>query len=103
MMMLFDWPEHLVSIGQRSSTTVAPQALAFLNSPHVRTCAHAFGKRLLSAYEQSPSEAVREGYLAAIGRSPDEQELAASTAFLPRLMSAWIAAVPPAAARAVAV
>ena len=31
-MMLFDWPEHLVSIGQRASTTTAPQALLFMNS-----------------------------------------------------------------------
>ena len=40
MMQLFDQPEPLVSVGGRPSTTIAPQALAFLNSPHVRGYAH---------------------------------------------------------------
>ena len=38
-MMLFDWPEHLVSIGRRSTTTIAPQALMFMNSPQGRRIA----------------------------------------------------------------
>ena len=55
MMQLFDQPEPLVSVGSRPSTTIAPQALAFLNSPHIRGYAHNFAKRLLPAYEKSPS------------------------------------------------
>ena len=46
MMMLFDWPEHLVSIGQRSTTTTAPQALAMLNSALARHCAAGFAARV---------------------------------------------------------
>ncbi len=46
MMMLFDWPEHLVSIGQRPVTTIAPQALMFMNSPQGRDYATAFADRL---------------------------------------------------------
>ena len=42
-MTLFDAPDALGGLGQRSATTVAPQALAILNSPRVR------------AYAQSPS------------------------------------------------
>src|SRR5262249_23084690 len=45
MMMLFDWPEHLVSIGQRSVTTTAPQALAMMNSGLARNCAEGFAAR----------------------------------------------------------
>jgi mono/diheme cytochrome c family protein len=82
MMQLFDQPEPLVSVGNRPSTTIAPQALAFLNSPHVRTAAHAFAQRLLPACEKSPEGAVRQGYLATIARQPDEAELGAATAFL---------------------
>ncbi|HEX5104316.1 MAG TPA: DUF1553 domain-containing protein, partial [Pirellulaceae bacterium] len=82
MMQLFDQPEPLVSAGSRPSTTIAPQALAFLNSPHVRTAAHAFAQRLLPAAENSPAEAVRQGYLASIARQPDESELSAATSFL---------------------
>jgi hypothetical protein len=82
MMQLFDQPEPLVSVGGRPSTTIAPQALAFLNSPHVRTYAHNFAKRLLPSFEKSPEDAVRQGYLAAAGRPPDDQERAVAGAFL---------------------
>jgi hypothetical protein len=44
MMMLFDWPEHLVSIGQRQSTTIAPQALALMNHPLSRSAAEAIAR-----------------------------------------------------------
>ncbi len=47
-MMLFDWPEHLVSIGQRPSTTIAPQALMFINSPQGRSYAEGLAKRVKS-------------------------------------------------------
>jgi hypothetical protein len=82
MMQLFDQPEPLVSVGERPSTTIAPQALAFLNSPHIRTYAHAFAKRLASADQRSPADALRQGYVAAIFREPDDEELAAAIAFL---------------------
>ena len=76
MMQLFDQPEPLVSVGDRPSTTIAPQALAFLNSPHVRSYAHNFAKRLRTTNEESPAAAVQQGYLTAIGRRPDDDELA---------------------------
>ncbi len=52
-MLVFDWPEHLVSIGQRVSTTIAPQALYFLNSPQARQYAESLaarGKDIQGAY-----------------------------------------------------
>jgi hypothetical protein len=82
MMQLFDQPEPLVSVGSRPSTTIAPQALALLNSPHVRGYSHSFAQKLLPAYEKSPAEAVKLGYLTAMARPPDDEELAASIAFL---------------------
>jgi mono/diheme cytochrome c family protein len=82
MMQLFDQPEPLVSIGGRPTTTIAPQALAFLNSPHVRDYAHHFAKRLLTAYQKSPADAVRQGYVTAVGRGPDADELSSAIAFL---------------------
>jgi hypothetical protein len=82
MMQLFDQPEPLVSIGSRPSTTIAPQALALINSPHVRDWAKELASHLASAFEKSPAEAVRLGYQIAIARQPDEAELAAAVAFL---------------------
>ena len=48
-MMLFDWPEHLVSIGQRASTTTAPQALLFMNSPLGRASAEGLASRVAAS------------------------------------------------------
>lgn len=79
MMMLFDWPEHLVSIGQRSSTTVAPQALMFLNSEPGREYARAFADRLP---RDSPEAAIESGYRLAFARAPNREEAALGVAFL---------------------
>ena len=62
-MMLFDWPEHLVSIGRRSNTTA--QSLA---------------DRLPSESKQ----AVVRGWELALGRPPRSDERAATALFLDR-------------------
>ena len=80
MMMLFDWPEHLVSIGARGSTTIAPQALMFMNSPQGRQYATAFAAQLPT----EPEAAVTSAYRAAFGRSPTDRELSATASFLAR-------------------
>ncbi len=75
-MMLFDWPEHLVSIGQRPITTTAPQALMFLNSPLGRKSAEGLAARL-------PTEnPVREAYRLCFGREPTADESRLSATFL---------------------
>jgi len=79
MMMLFDWPEHLVSIGRRSSTTIAPQALMFLNSPQGRKYSEAFASRLTST---SVAEAVASAYREAYAREPTSAETRDCTAFV---------------------
>jgi mono/diheme cytochrome c family protein len=79
MMMLFDWPEHLVSIGQRSSTTTAPQALFFMNSPQVRSYADAWAAKL----QELPTEQVaRRAYLEAFGRFPSDTEIGLARGFI---------------------
>ncbi len=79
MMMLYDWPEHLVSIGQRPVTTIAPQALMFMNSPQGRDYATAFATRLP---QDAPEQTVREAWRLAFGRTPSDAESAASVQFL---------------------
>jgi hypothetical protein len=79
MMMLFDWPEHLVSIGRRASTTIAPQALMFMNSPQGRTYADALAGQLQGLDQQA---AVRRAYALAFGREPAERETAVALEFL---------------------
>ena len=85
LMMLFDWPEHLVSIGQRSTTTTATQALAFLNSPQGRQYAVGFAKRLP---KEEPA-AIEMAFRISFGREPKENELTASTKFLEKQRSRY--------------
>src|SRR5204863_8380814 len=65
MMMVFDAPEPLVSQGGRPTTTIAPQALLFMNSPLVRRCAAGLAK------ESDLSTLYRR----ALGRPPTEREV----------------------------
>jgi cytochrome c553 len=84
MMQVFDAPEALSSMGDRPSTTIAPQALLLLNNPNVRKSARAFAARLLPALDRSTAEAVRGGYRIALCRDPQPEELADSAAFIER-------------------
>ena len=79
VMMLFDWPEHLVSIGQRSSTTVAPQALMFLNSDQGRRYSTALAARLTG---ETPAAKITHAYRLCYGRPPHDVELKIATTFL---------------------
>jgi hypothetical protein len=81
MMMLFDWPEHLVSIGARSVTTISPQSLMFMNSPQARQFAEGFAAQLQG---KSAEEAVRQAYQIAFGRDPVERERSLAAEFLAR-------------------
>ena len=78
-MMLFDWPEHLVGIGNRPSTTIAPQALQFLNSPQARRFADGFAQRLEGLDNEA---AIHKAYLVALSRPPMPPETEAGLAFL---------------------
>ena len=78
-MMLFDWPEHLVGIGDRPSTTIAPQALQFLNSPQARRYADGFARRLEGL---DNGAAIEKAYLVAFSRPPSSLEVSAGLAFL---------------------
>lgn len=90
-MMLFDWPEHLVSIGQRSSTTIAPQALLMMNNPLVRSAAEAMAKTVVIKIDQiepSVDDAVGNAYQLAYQREPAAQEREIGTQFLAQLLLA---------------
>jgi len=81
LMMLFDWPEHLVSIGRRTTTTIAPQALAFMNSPQGRLYAGALAGQVQGS---SVQVSIRNAYRAIFGRDPDSAEQQLAAGFLQR-------------------
>ncbi len=93
MMMLFDWPEHLVSIGQRPVTTIAPQALMFMNSPQGRDYATSFAGRLNAS---DVGASIEQAWRYAFGRKPSDLEVAAAREFLVRQSAAHTGADNPA-------
>jgi len=82
MMQIFDWPEHLVSIGQRTSTTIAPQALSFMNGPQVREYAKGLASLASSETKTISAKTIQKAYLLAYGRPPSETELQNAITFL---------------------
>jgi mono/diheme cytochrome c family protein len=82
LMILFDAPDSLVGIGKRSSTTVAPQALALMNNPNVRGYAAGLAARVEPKAKDSPAEAIRSAYRLALGRPPEPVEMVAALDFV---------------------
>jgi mono/diheme cytochrome c family protein len=89
MLVIFDTPEPLVSVGRRPTTTIAPQALLFLNNEHVRAWTKNFAARLAPAAERSLERAVTEGYRIALGRRPTKAESFETVAFLERQQASY--------------
>ena len=85
-MMLFDWPEHLVSIGNRGTTTTASQALLFMNSPLGRRCSEAFAGRIAGADRK---QSIHHAYRLAYGREPTDTEARLAADFLAGQGSAY--------------
>jgi hypothetical protein len=81
-MVLFDGPDALQGVEQRSTTTIAPQALLLMNNALVRGCADNFARRVAPSEDSSLQGAVRAAYAAALGRGPTEDELAESVRFI---------------------
>ena len=91
MMQLFDAPEALVSIGQRSSTTIAPQALLFMNAKFIRESAKSFAKRIQQQHPNSMEKSIEAAYQIALGRAPSENEAAVSLAFIQQHQKSYAA------------
>jgi hypothetical protein len=92
MMQVFDAPEALAGVGERSSTTIAPQALMLMNDAIVRESALEFARRIQSAAKPDSNDLVRRAYLVAIGRSPDSTEEADTNAFIAQQQASYAAA-----------
>jgi hypothetical protein len=88
----FDFPDPHQILGQREVTTVAPQALFFMNSDFVVDCARGAAERLLTDEPRSDSQRVRLAYLRLLGREPANEELNDAISLLRELQ-------PPASTR----
>ncbi|MEC9092305.1 MAG: DUF1549 and DUF1553 domain-containing protein, partial [Planctomycetota bacterium] len=94
MMQIFDSPEPLTSAGSRPSTTIAPQALLFMNNPNVRQYASDFAKKLLSSAHSEVSashlkQVVKMGFKMAIAREPTADESGKNLRFIQRQLLSY--------------
>jgi hypothetical protein len=78
---LLDFPDPATASGDRSTTTIAPQALLMLNSDLVVQAAADFAARLLAEWSNDRKR-ITHMYLLAYGREPAAAEMDAGLAFL---------------------
>jgi mono/diheme cytochrome c family protein len=90
MMTQFDAPDSLQGLGRRVNTTVAPQALLFLNNRNVRTSAVEFARRTMEA-TSGTSFAIQRAYRVALGREATRTELADGLAFVEGQAKSYLA------------
>ena len=83
LLQLFDIPEAIQSIGERSRTTVPTQALAFMNSPFVRQQAEKLAARIRTPAGDRNS-VIESAYKMTLSRSPTRVERERMGAFLQR-------------------
>jgi hypothetical protein len=96
MMQTFDAPDALSSIGERPTTTVAPQALLLLNNANTRQYAKAFAGRIAAGAATDLPDAIRQAYVIAIARQPTADELADGVAFVTAQAASYQTAGKPA-------
>ncbi len=82
MLQLFNAPDAMQSIGQREASTVAPQALAMINSEAVRNWAIDLSKRSQPTPETKLTDAVTSAYEIAYSRPPSSGELSGMLDFI---------------------
>ena len=99
MMVVFDAPEALTPMGERSTTTIAPQALLLMNNPQVREYAKTLAKRAAPTNSTPTESAIRAAYEIALSRPPTRQEKSDGVSFLTEQLTGYTAAgqVPAAA------
>lgn len=83
-LQVFDWPDTLTSASARSTTTVSPQALLFLNNPNVRSAANAFAVKMKTCADKGLSYGIDWAYRSALGRPPSKEESDAGIDYLAR-------------------
>lgn len=84
MLQLFDAPDAMQGIARREKSTVAPQALALLNSPLVQDLATKFAAKVRPTAETTIQQTIERAYEVALSRPAMAEELADMTEFIER-------------------
>ncbi|HMC65929.1 MAG TPA: DUF1549 and DUF1553 domain-containing protein, partial [Gemmataceae bacterium] len=84
MLQIFDAPDTATSCPRRESSTVAPQALALMNSASSTEQAAQFASRIKKQAGESPEASVEAGWRLAFGRPPTAEERKTALNYLGR-------------------
>jgi cytochrome c553 len=84
MLQIFDAPDTSTSCARRERSTVAPQALAMMNSEFTQAQAEKFAERIRKQAGDDPEAAVDVGWRLALGRLPNAQERETAIEYLKR-------------------
>lgn len=79
---LFDYSDASVPTGDRTTSTIAPQALFLMNSDFLTRCSQAFAERLAREVPSDQGARVARLYGLAFGRPPTDGETDESLAFV---------------------
>lgn len=82
LLKLFDAPDAMQGIATREQSTVAPQALALLNSPLIREYATQFAARVRATNETTIEQAIASAYALALSRPPTTGEIQTMNQFI---------------------
>lgn len=81
VLVLFDFPDPSLIIGERATTTVPAQSLYLLNNPFVIKQAEGLADKLLALDGESEAK-LKQAYLLCYSRPPSESEINAGLKFL---------------------
>jgi cytochrome c553 len=84
MLQIFDAPDTATSCPRRESSTVAPQALALMNSEFSVAQAAQFAARIKKQAGEDPQTSLECGWRLAFGRSPTAEERQTALDYLSR-------------------
>jgi mono/diheme cytochrome c family protein len=84
LLQIFDAPDSAASCPRRDRSTVAPQALALMNSEFTGAQSERFADRIKKIAGDSPEAAVEAGFKLAFGRAPSATERDTALDYLKR-------------------
>lgn len=84
MLQIFDAPDTSTSCSRRERSTVAPQALALMNSEFSSAQAEQFASRIRKEAGENPEASVETGWRLAFGRPPTAEERQTALDYLHR-------------------
>lgn len=85
----FDFPEPAASSGRREQTTVAPQALFFLNNDFVQRCAAGLQRRISRHAPGDERAQIRRAFQILFHRDPDSSEYQLAADYLAGTEGDW--------------